>query len=138
MIAKVRRRSTSVAIGEGFSAPNDVRTGIFMAGWMWQFRPSRSRPAWFYSAGKLFAHDLKFKPSLLRYGNLPLEFCERGGDTFKGDTVPRVKSGIVELRSKCLGFGLECRDGLGQGIERMLVLEAHSPLGGRRLRIERN
>ena len=32
MIAKVRRRSTSVAMGDGGSAPNDVQKGIFMAG----------------------------------------------------------------------------------------------------------
>src|SRR5580692_7385367 len=83
MIAKVRRRSTSVAIDEADSAPNDVLTGIFMAGWMWQFRPSRSRPDGLYGAGKLLAHDLKFKPMLFRHGDLPLEFCERGGDPFK-------------------------------------------------------
>ena len=33
----VRRRSTSVAMGDGVLAPNDIRKGIFMAGWMWPF-----------------------------------------------------------------------------------------------------
>jgi hypothetical protein len=37
MIAKVRRRSTSVAMGDDVSAPDGVQKGIFMAGSMWQF-----------------------------------------------------------------------------------------------------
>src|SRR5580704_2526773 len=42
MIAKVRRRSTSVAMGDRAGVPSGARMGMFMAGWMWHFRPPRS------------------------------------------------------------------------------------------------
>src|SRR5208282_4452509 len=42
MIAKVRRRSTSVTKGDRAGAPSGARMGMFMAGWMWHFKPSRS------------------------------------------------------------------------------------------------
>src|SRR3954452_16543708 len=43
MMAKVRRRSTSVASADRAGAPSGARIGMFMAGWMWQFPPLRSR-----------------------------------------------------------------------------------------------
>src|SRR3954451_1771827 len=43
MMAKVRRRSTSVASADRAGAPSGARMGMFMARWMWQFRPLRSR-----------------------------------------------------------------------------------------------
>jgi hypothetical protein len=42
-MAKVRRRSTSLANGDRAGAPSAARMGMFMAQWMWQFRPPRSR-----------------------------------------------------------------------------------------------
>src|SRR5580692_2026346 len=42
MIAKVRRRSTSVAKDDRAGVPSGARMGMFMAGWMWHFKPSRS------------------------------------------------------------------------------------------------
>src|SRR5579862_7227669 len=133
MIAKVRRRSTSVAMGEGISAPNDVRTGMFMVGWMWQFLPSRSRPGGLRSAGQLFAQDFKLEPLLLRCGDVLLKFGQCSGGSFESDAVPRVTFGIVELNSQCVRLGLEGSDGFGQGIECVLVLETHPPPSGQRL-----
>src|SRR6202035_3151911 len=42
MIAKVRRRSTSVANDDRAGVPSGARMGMFMAGWMWHFKPPRS------------------------------------------------------------------------------------------------
>src|SRR4051812_44526437 len=43
MMAKVRRRSTSVASADRAGAPSGARMDMFMTGWMWQFPPLRSR-----------------------------------------------------------------------------------------------
>src|SRR5580704_13079842 len=107
MIAKVRRRPTSAAMGDGVSAPNEVRRGIFMAGWMWQFARFRSRPGGFRFAGKFFTQDLELKPLLLCRGDIVLELCERDGGSVEGGPIPRIEAGIVEFRLECSDFGLE-------------------------------
>src|ERR1700681_4265763 len=57
MIAKVRRRSTSVAMGDRAGVPSGARMGMFMAGWMWHFKASRSRLE--RRSGKTMASDNK-------------------------------------------------------------------------------
>src|SRR4029077_14490896 len=42
MIAKVRRRSTSIAMGDRAGVPSGARMGMFMAGWMGNLKPLRS------------------------------------------------------------------------------------------------
>src|SRR6516164_4535251 len=105
---------------------------------MWQFWGLRSRPRGFRSAGKFFTQDLKLEPLLLCHGNVLLELCKRGGGSFEGGAVPRIKFRIVELCPKRIDLGLECSNGPGQRIECMLFLKTHPPLPGRRRRNIRN
>ena len=83
---------------------------------MWQFWGLRSRPCGFRSAGKFFTQDLKLEPLLLCRSDVLLERCKRGGGSFEGGGVPRIKFRIVEPCPKRIDLGLECSNGLGQGI----------------------
>src|SRR5205085_2688022 len=82
MIAKVRRRSTSVAMGDGVSAPNNVGKRIFIGRSTWQFWGLFSRPRRLRSTGEFFTHNRKLEPLLLCSSDVLLELCKGGGGPF--------------------------------------------------------
>ena len=84
------------------------------------------------TAGELLAQDFELQPLLLGRSDLPLRFAEVGGDFLEAGAVAGIEMRIVELGLQFTGFGMERGNGFRQRFERVLVLEFHPALRGRR------
>src|SRR5262249_15001246 len=92
------------------------------------------RPAQGYPSllPQLLAQELELEPLLLGGRKLGLGGGQARGRGVEGCRVPGVEAGVRDLARQSGNLGLEPRDGAGQRLERVLLLEGQLAASGRR------
>src|SRR5271170_653436 len=81
-------------------------------------------------ASEFFTQDFKLQPVLFRRRNALLQAPKGSSGFLEGGAIARIELGLVQRCLPCVGFSSKRSDGLRQSVERVLILETHTPLRG--------